>query len=173
MAIAGSYLEMPVHLDDLDQEHLEFFSWCGKHQLRLQKCSNCSLMRFPPTTACPFCAHPDATWEPVSGRGVVYSYGEVHHAIQGAFKPHLPYMLLLVELDEQRNRPNEYDGLRVQGNLATADGLLAPPELVAEVGIGTQVKVIFQDMGDGIAMPLWVVDQDVEQPAQPWRYPDE
>ena len=130
-------------------------------------------MRFPPTTACPFCAHPDATWEPVSGRGVVYSYGEVHHAIQGAFKPHLPYMLLLVELDEQRNHPNEYDGLRVQGNLATADGLLAPPELVAEVGIGTQVKVIFQDMGDGIAMPLWVVDQDVEQPAQPWRYPDE
>jgi hypothetical protein len=81
-------------------------------------------------------------------------------------------MLLLVELDEQKDEPAEYDGLRLQANLATADGDLAPPELVKQVGIGTRVKVVFKDIGDGIAMPLWTVDGDAEQPT-PWRYPIE
>jgi uncharacterized OB-fold protein len=170
MALEGEYLGMPVYIDDLDQDNLAFFSWCGRHELRVQQCASCGLKRFPPTTACPFCAHPASTWEPVSGRGTVYSYGEVHHAIQPVFRPHTPYLLLLVELDEQQGEPAEFDGLRVQGNLATADGELAPPELVGQVGIGSRVKVVFKDIGDGIAMPLWTLDPDADQPT-PWRYP--
>jgi uncharacterized OB-fold protein len=172
MALDGEYMGTPIHLDDLDQENLAFFSYCGKHELRLQQCTRCSWKRFPPTTACPFCAHPEATWEPVSGRGTIYSYGEVHHAIQPVFRPHTPYLLLLVELDEQRDLPAQFDGLRIQGNLATPDGELAPPELVASVGIGTRVRVVFKDAGDGIAVPLWAIDEAAEQPEQPWRYPD-
>lgn len=172
-ALEGEYLGMPVRVDEIDQENHAFLSHCGNHELRLQKCDKCGLLRYAPTTACPFCAHPDATWEKVSGRGTIYSYGEVHHAIQSAFRPHTPYMLLLVELDEQKNQPNDYDGLRIQGNLATADGDLAPPELVQQVGIGTRVRVVFKDIGPGIAMPLWAIDEKAEQPADPWRYPVE
>jgi uncharacterized OB-fold protein len=173
MALEGEYLGMPVRIDDLDQDNLAFFSWCGRHELRLQQCTSCGLKRCPPTTACPFCADPDSTWEPVSGRGTVYSYGEVHHAIQPVFRQYAPYLLLLVELDEQRNEPAEFDGLRFQGNLATPDGELASPALVRQVGIGTRVKVVFKDIGDGIALPLWTVDEEAEQPASPWRYPIE
>jgi uncharacterized OB-fold protein len=173
MALEGEYLGMPVHIAEVDGDNHEFFSWCGRHELRLQQCTSCGLKRFPPTTACPFCAHPESTWEPVSGRGTIYSYGEVHHAIQPVFRQHAPYLLLLVELDEQRNEPAEFDGLRVQGNLATADAELAPPELVRQVGIGTRVKVVFKDIGDGIALPLWAIDEDAEQPDSPWRYPIE
>ncbi len=171
MALEGEYLGMPVYVDEQDQENHAFFSHCGRHELRVQQCVSCGYKRVPPTTACPFCAHPGSSWEAVSGRGTVYSYGEVHHAIQGAFRGHVPYLLLLVELDEQRNEPQEFDGLRLQSNLVTADGELAPPELVRRVGIGTRVRVVFKDIGAGIAMPLWTVDETAEQPEAPWRYP--
>ncbi len=170
MALQGEYLGMGVHVDDLDQENQAFFRHCGDHELHVQRCDGCGLMRLPPTTACPFCAAPESSWVAVSGKGTIYSYGEVHHAIQSAFRGHTPYLLLLVELDEQRNVPGEFDGLRLQGNLATRDGELAGEELVRSVGIGTRVRVVFKDIGEGIAMPLWAVDEDVEQPAAPWRY---
>jgi uncharacterized OB-fold protein len=173
MALQGEYLGMRVHVDELDQEHHAFFGWCGRHELRVQQCSACGLKRVPPTTACPFCAAAEATWQPVSGRGTVYSYGEVHHAIQPVFRAHTPYMLLLVELDEQRATPGEYDGLRLQANLATPDAELAPPDLVRKVGIGSRVRVVFRDIGEGIALPLWTLDEVAEQPAHPWRYPIE
>ena len=105
MPLTGEYLGMRVHVDELDQENHAFFGWCGQHELRVQQCDSCGLKRVPPTTACPFCAHETATWEPVSGKGTVYSYGEVHHAIQPVFREFSPYLLLLVELDEQRNEP--------------------------------------------------------------------
>ena len=171
MAMEGSYLGMPVHLDDLDRENTDFFKLCGGHQLHLQQCDDCGLKRYPPTTACPFCSSPNATWKPVNGRGTLYSYGEVHHAIQPVFKEYAPYLLLLVELNEQRDNPNEFDGLRLQGNLVTPEGRLASQELVRSVGIGTQLKVVYVDMGDGLALPQWTVDDEAEQPENPWRYP--
>ena len=173
MALEGEYLNMPVRLNDLDQEHLQFFSYCGAGELRLQQCDACGLKRYPPTTACPWCASPASTWQPVDGRGTLYSYGEVHHAIQPAFREFSPYLLLLVELDEQRDQPAPYDGLRVTGNLATPDGELAPPELVRQVGIGSRLRIVFKAIGEGIALPLWCIDEDAQQPTQPWRYPQE
>ena len=170
MALQGEYLGMDVHIDDLDLENRAFFEHCGTGTLHLQRCGACGLMRFPPTTACPFCSHLEASWQPVSGKGAVYSYGQVHHAIQPVFRQFAPYMLLLVELDEQRDAPNAFDGLRVQGNLATPQADMAPPELVARVGIGSRVRVVFKAMGDGLAMPLWTLDEAAQQPSEPWRY---
>ena len=173
MSLSGEYLGMPVLIDDLDKDNQTFYRYCGQNELRVQECLDCRLKRLPPTSACPFCGSERMEWRPVEGRGTVYSYGEVHHAIQGAFRSHLPYHLLLVELDEQKDIPNPYDGLRLQGNLAEIDGSLATKETVKRVGIGTRVKVTFKQMGDEIAMPLWVIDQEAEQPTTPWRYPIE
>ena len=172
MGTTGEYLGMPVEISDLDQENLAFYRYCAEGRLHLQQCKACNFKRYPPTTACPFCAEPESVWAPVGGRGTVYSYGEVHHAIQPAFREHTPYLLLLVELDEQRNTPSEYDGLRITGNLATATGELAPPDLVRSVGIGSRVRVVFKPIGDHLAMPLWTPDEDARQPDAPWRYPE-
>jgi uncharacterized OB-fold protein len=172
MTLEGEYLGMPVRIDDIDEHNHAFYRHCGQGELRVQECTECGLKRVPPTTACPFCAAEGAKWVTVSGKGTVYSYGEVHHAIQGAFREHTPYMLLLVELDEQRDEPRPFDGLRLQSNLATQDGSLAPPELVRRVGIGTRVRVVFKPMGPEIAMPLWTIDEEAAQP-DPWRYPIE
>jgi len=60
----------------------------------------------------------------------------------------------------------------VAGNLATPDGELAPPELVAKVGIGSRVRMTFKDVAPGLAIPLWTSDQAGAQPTSIWRYPD-
>lgn len=170
MTLKGEYLGMPVAIPDLDDPNREFFTHCGGGTLHLQHCPACDLMRYPTTTACPWCARDAHDWKPVSGKGTIYSYSEVHHAIQPVFRKHCPYMLLLVQLDEQIDAPHEHDGLRMTGNLVDADGELAEEDLVCSVGIGTRVRVVFKEMGDGMALPLWCVDEEAEQPDKPWRY---
>lgn len=173
MAIQGDYLGMSLSIDAVDQENLTYFKYCREHDFHLQKCDDCSLLRYPPTTGCPWCASPRATWTPVAGSGEVHSYEEVHHAIQPAFKAHTPYMVLLVDLDTQKGQPSEFEALRVVGNLTTQDGVLAPPDMVRQVGIGSRVRMVFSDVADGIALPQWTLDAAAEQPERPWRYPVE
>ena len=164
---------MNLRIDDLDNENLAYFGHCADHTFHLQHCGSCDLYRYPPTTACPWCTSPDSTWKPVEGRGVVHSYSEVHHAIQPAFKAFTPYLILLVDLDTQNGKPTEHEALRVAGNLVTPDGNLAPPEMVARVGIGSRMRMVFKDAADGLAIPHWTIDEDAEQPETPWRYPQE
>ena len=170
MALEGEYLGMPVAIDDLDIPNQEFYQHCASGSLHLQYCPHCDLVRYPTTTACPWCARAEYEWRPVSGRGTIYSYSEIHHAIQPIFKQFSPYMLVLVQLDEQIDQPNEHDGLRINGNLAHPTGELADPELVRSVGIGTRVRIVMHDMGGNMALPLWCLDESAEQPPSPWRY---
>ena len=173
MTIRAEYLGMPLGIDDLDVENLEYFRHCAEPEFHLHPCAQCGLMRYPPTTACPWCASLEAGWMPVEGKGTVHSYTEIHHAIQPAFRAHTPYLVLLVDLDTQKGKPSEQEALRVAGNLVTPDGALAPPELVRRVGIGTRVRMVFSDVAPGLALPQWTIDDDAAQPAQPWRYPQE
>jgi uncharacterized OB-fold protein len=173
MSVKGEYLGMALSIDDLDHENLGYFKHCAAHSFHLQKCDDCSLLRYPPTTACPWCASGNATWTPVEGKGTVYSYEEVHHAIQPQFKAHTPYLVLLVELDTQKGQPSPDEGIRVIGNLATPDGTLAPANQVRKVGIGSRVRMVFTDVAEGLSLPQWTIDEAAKQPDKPWRYPQE
>ncbi|WP_428486685.1 Zn-ribbon domain-containing OB-fold protein [Rhodopila sp.] len=171
MSLQGTYLGMSLTIDDLDHENLAYFRHCAAHNFHLQKCDNCALLRYPPTTGCPWCASPRSTWTAVEAKGEVHSYEEVHHAIQPAFKAKTPYLVLLVDLDIQNGQPSEYEALRIVANLATTDGALAPVELVRTVGIGTRVRMVFADVAEGLSLPQWTIDETAEQPERPWRYP--
>jgi uncharacterized OB-fold protein len=173
MGIQASYLDMPLDINDLDVENLAYFKHCAAHDYHLQRCEKCGLLRYPPTTACPWCMSPKSAWVPVDARGAVHSYTEVHHAIQPAFRKHTPYMVLLVDLDTQKGKPSAGEALRVLGNLTTPDGVLAPQEMVKRVGIGTRVRMVFSDVAPGLALPQWTIDERAPQPASPWRYPQE
>ena len=170
MTFPNEYLGMPVKIGELDHENREFYRYCAKHDLHLQRCDECELIRYPATTACPFCSAPDATWTPVEGKGTLYSYGEVHHAIQGAFRKHVPYLLLLVELDTQKGKPDEFDGIRMTSNLVTVEGELAPPDMIRRVGIGSRLRIVYKDIDENVSLPLFTIDEEADQPAQPWRY---
>ena len=173
MAIRAEYLGMPLSIDDLDIENLEYFRHCAEHDFHLQACTACGLLRYPPTTACPWCACLESRWTPVEGKGAVHSYTEVHHAIQPAFRGHTPYLVLLVDLDTQKGKPTAEEALRVVGNLVTADGAFAPPEMVRRVGIGTRVRMVWSEVAPGLALPQWTIDEAAPQPEKPWRYPQE
>ena len=105
MAIRGEYLGMGLTIDDLDVENLEYFRHCADHDFHLQACAGCGRLRYPPTTACPWCATLESVWKKVEGKGPGHSYSEVHHAIQPAFRSHTPYLILLVDLDTQKGEP--------------------------------------------------------------------
>jgi len=172
MAVSGQYLGMALSIPDLDGDNAAYFRFCAQGELRLQRCKACTLMRYPPGPACPWCAGNAFEWTPVSGRGTIYSYTEVRHPVQPAFRAHVPYLVLLVELDEQRARPTEHEAIRIIGNLVTADSALAPPELIQAAGIGSRVRVVFASAGTDVAIPLWTLDAGQPAGAMPWRYPE-
>jgi uncharacterized OB-fold protein len=171
MSVEGKYLGMTLQVSDLDIENKAYFAHLARHDFHLQRCVGCHRFRYPPTTGCPWCSNADSTWESVEGKGTVHSYVEVHQAIQPAFKPHLPYAYLLVDLDTQKGEPTEHESLRVIGNLVTPDGKLAPPEIVKKVGIGSRLKMVFADVGDGLSLLQWTLD-DHQPSTPPWRYPE-
>jgi uncharacterized OB-fold protein len=170
--INAEYLGMNLQIDGLDNSNLAYFKHCAAHQFHLQKCDDCGLIRYPVAEGCSWCGGGNATWTPVEGKGEVHSYTEIHHAIQPAFKSHVPYMVLLVDLDTQKGAPTEHEALRIIANLVTPDGVLAPPDVVARVGIGSRVRMVFTDVADGLAMPQFTLDEGAEQPDRPWRYPE-
>ncbi len=101
-------------VDDLDQRE--------PRVLRLVRpsttcaCSSaqdCGLLRYPPTTACPFCAHAESELGTRSRprHRLFLRRGAPRHP--AGVQAHTPYLLLLVELDEQKGEPTEHDGLRV------------------------------------------------------------
>ena len=53
----------------------------------------------------------------MSGKGTIYSYEIIVHAIQAGFREIAPYAVVVVELDEQRGVPTEHEGLRLVANL--------------------------------------------------------
>lgn len=70
------------------------------------------------------------------GRGTVHTFTIVHHSVHPVTAGSLPYVLVLVQLDE---------GPRVLTNLRDAQ-----PD---RVHVGMPVEVIFEDLNDAITLP--------------------
>ena len=161
------YRGMALIVPDNDSEWKEFYAHARAHRLVVRQCKACGLMRYPPTHACPWCMELRFTWQELSGRGTIYSYEIVHHAIQPGFKELTPYPVVLVELDEQRGRPTPDESLRIIANLLTPD---LRPEAEEKVAIGTRVRVVFQDLADHMALPQFTLTDEPPQ-GRVWRLP--
>jgi uncharacterized OB-fold protein len=162
------YRGMTLLVPDNDSEWKEYFAHARAHRLMVRKCLACGLLRYPPTHACPWCMELGWAWQEVSGRGTIYSYEVVVHAIQPGFREATPYAVVLVELDEQRGQPTPDEGLRLIANLVNADGGLEDP---AKAAIGERVRVVFQDLADHLALPQFTLS-DEPSPTRLWRLPE-
>jgi hypothetical protein len=163
-----TYRGMALLVPDNDSEWKEFYEHARAHKLVVRKCKACGLMRYPQSHACPWCMELGWTWQELSGKGTVYSYEIVHHAIQPGFKDSTPYATILVELDEQRGKPTADEGLRIIANLVKADGSF---EDATKVAIGKRVRVVFQDLADHLALPQFALSGEPGD-GRVWRLGD-
>ncbi len=74
-----------------------------------------------------------------SGRGEVHSWTVAHHAFHPGFIGELPYVLVVVDLEE---------GVRALGRLR---GVPSP-----EIRIGLPVQLTVEQRDDGLALPAFV-----------------
>ena len=81
-----------------DGDTKEFWDGTKKHELLLQKCSQCDSYRYPPRPICPKCFSPDFKWETVSGKGEVYSFTIVRIAVRPEWTFDIPYVLATINL---------------------------------------------------------------------------
>lgn len=162
------YRGMALIVPDNDSEWKEYFAFARRHELRLRRCQACGLLRYPPTHACPWCMALEWTWETVSGRGTIYSYEIVEHAIQPGFKETTPYSVVLVELDEQRGQPSPDEAIRIVANLVTPDGAM---EDARNVAIGKHVRAVFQDLAEHLALVQFTLTDEPPE-GRVWRLPE-
>jgi uncharacterized OB-fold protein len=78
----------------------EFYAHLGAGTLRLQRCDDCPRWRHPPRILCAACGSARWRWQPVSGRGAVYTWTVTHQALVPMFADDLPYAVAVVELVE-------------------------------------------------------------------------
>lgn len=127
--------ELPTSTPPVNEETRPFWDATAKGILHLPRCDDCSLVVFYPRSFCPGCRSRNLTWVDLSGRGSVYSY-TVTRRIGGKWRAHTPLVIAYVELEE---------GPRMLTNLVECD-----PETVS---IGMPVEVVFDDTGEGRAIP--------------------
>jgi uncharacterized OB-fold protein len=118
------------------QDNAWWFEACRRHQLLIQRCSACGLLRHPPHTMCANCR--SLEWDTVeaSGRGTVYSFVVNHYPQVPAFD--YPLAVGLIELEE---------GTRLVSDIIGIDP--------ADIVVGLPVQVEFVDLDDELTLPLF------------------
>jgi uncharacterized OB-fold protein len=114
----------------------EFYAWCGRGELRFQRCGDCGSWRHVPRELCAACGSWRWEWARSSGRGTVYTWTVVARAMHPAFEHDVPYAAVIVELEE---------GVRILTRVVER----APDELV----VGMPVEAVFEDVGPGVSLP--------------------
>jgi uncharacterized OB-fold protein len=126
---------LPAPVPDVNPETASFWAATARGELLVKQCEDCASLIWYPRSLCPECGSPRTRWQPVSGRGQVYSY-TVNNRGEGPYRDYGPYVLAYVELDE---------GPRLMTNIVEAEpGALA---------VGLPVEVTFHDTGEGSALP--------------------
>ena len=115
-----------------------FWDGCRRGELLLQRCTHCRRLRYPAALVCPDCLAREAEWQPLSGRGKVFSFVVFHRAYHPAWEGKVPYNVALIELDE---------GPIMLSNVVAVDN--------AALEIGLPVEVEFDAVDDGLAIPVF------------------
>jgi len=120
-----------------------FFDAAKRHQLVVQRCTQCGTHRFPAREICSSCLSRAADWVPVSGAGEVFSYNVMHQIYHPGFADEVPYAVVVVKLQE---------GVKLNSNLVGV-----PPH---DIRVGMPVKVVFEDINDEVTLPKFAPRED-------------
>ncbi|NGO78957.1 hypothetical protein G6045_25345 [Streptomyces sp. YC504] len=120
----------------INRDNAGFWKGVEEHKVLIQRCTECSVLRFPWLPGCNSCG--GAEWDTVeaSGEGTVFSYVVMHHPPFPAFDP--PYAVGLIELAE---------GVRMISNVVGV-----PHD---EVRIGMAVRLEFLRTDEELEVPVF------------------
>lgn len=85
----------------LDELSRPFWEAAARGELAIQLCGDCNYYQHPPRPLCERCTSSGFVYAPVSGRGRVHSYTTNHQRNVAGFEEAVPYVNLIVELEEQ------------------------------------------------------------------------
>lgn len=126
----------PYPVPDLLSE--PFWSAANRSVLAIQRCRSCRRYQHYPQMLCSACGGTDLGFEPVSGRGRIFSWSIVHEARHEAFRAIQPYPVAEVELVEQ-------------AELVLLANVEPPPG--GRLAIGAEVEVFFEQVSESQAIP--------------------
>ena len=117
-----------------------FWEGSAQGQLVIQSCNACGHLQHAPEPVCSACLSFDLGSAAVSGKGTVYTYCIATQAFHPWFADKLPFVIAVVELDEQ-------PGLKMITNIVDVD-----PD---SVSVGDRVEVTFSPLGEGFMLPVF------------------
>lgn len=116
-----------------------FWEAAREHRLELQRCVACGRFQHPPRPFCTTCGATEVAFTPVAGEGEIYSFTVVERALLPALRSHVPYCIVLVDLDE---------GVRLLSLLRNM--------CATDVRIGLRVRVDFEQVDARVTLPVFV-----------------
>lgn len=123
-----------------------FWAACRRRELVVQRCEACGALAFYPRSTCPACGSTALAWQPVSGRGSLYTFTVARRATHRRLTDRVPYVIAVVELDEGPHLTSTVVGTCVD-----------------DLRIGARLVVDFEEHagadGDDISIPVFRVDQ--------------
>lgn len=125
--------EILPNITDTDEP---FWIAAGDHELRMQKCTECNYIRWPPGQICPECWSGSAAWTELNGTGEIRTWVVFHRSYFDAFADEIPYNVAEIELSE---------GPRYLANVVDVDN--------DDLYQGMPVEVVFDDVTDEITLP--------------------
>lgn len=115
-----------------------FWEGCAQGKLLLQRSRTGGHLRYPASIACPYTLDTEYDWVEMSGRGTVFTYIVFDRVYHKSWEGKTPYIVALIELEE---------GPIMLSNVVGTGR--------SEVSVGMPVAVDFEDLGEGIAKPVF------------------
>lgn len=117
----------------------EFWAYAGRGLLSAQRCHDCGWLQHYPKPVCGACLSEALVFEPLSGRGRIYSFTTVRRPGDPSFLDQAPFTMLDVALDE---------GIRIISRLADERD-------ADHIAIGNEVHVVFVPTASGTPLPYF------------------
>jgi uncharacterized protein len=118
-------------------ETQHFWDGAKADELRLQSCTDCKHIYFPPRPFCPKCASRSVAVVKASGRAKLHSY-VIHHRPSPGFDA--PYAIAVVKLAE---------GPQMMTNIVGC------PQTPVALQLDMDLEVTFEKQSDAISLPMF------------------
>jgi uncharacterized OB-fold protein len=137
-------------LPPIDDESRPFFEAAARGELAIPRCAVSGRFVFPPRAMSPFAPGAPLEWVRVSGRGTLWSFVVPHPPLLPWYAGRAPYAVAAVALDEDPR-------VRLVGALVAREGGPLGEVDPATLRIGAHLRVCFERVADGIALPRWLL----------------